>query len=446
MPDILISAIQVDPIKRQREDLGDLEGLAGSIKEYGLLEPVLLDDAFNLIAGFRRLTACISLGMERIKYENLGSLDPIRAQEIELEENVRRHQLGWQEQAKAISTIHKMKMERDPDWTAEKTAASVGVARRTVFNNLELADNLEKHPEIGKAETQQGAMLRLKTIKQIDQRKEDVEVRKLAIGLGIKRQIDVKVHQGDALTLMKALPDASFDFGISNPPYGVDIENLFIGEKTVYEDAHQDIVPLVARVVKEMFRVLKNDRWFCFFYPTVRLEEGLSILEAAGFVSARRPCIWYKPNKHLSSLGNPWQQFNCQYETFWFAKKGEPRFNKLRTGDVFVYDTPDRSDRIHPLQMPPEFWMDILEIGSVEGEKVIEPFAGSGSGGIACVRKNRSYDGLELSTEFASRANMWIGEELTGGTVVPEEEVVPTKKLTSAESALAIEALKALEK
>jgi ParB family chromosome partitioning protein len=139
MPDVLINSIQVDARERQREDMGDVEGLARSLSEYGLLEPVGLDNQNNLVYGFRRLTAAVMLGWDKIKAEYVGAIDAIRAQEIELEENVRRHQLGWQEESKAIARIHQMKMEKDPTWTADKTAEALSISRRKVFNSLELS-------------------------------------------------------------------------------------------------------------------------------------------------------------------------------------------------------------------------------------------------------------------------------------------------------------------
>lgn len=422
MPDIAIAEILVDPRERQRIDVagdgtGSLENLAKSIKEYGLLEPILLDNQNNLVAGFRRLTACIMLGMDTIKYERLGALDPVRAQEIELEENIRRHQLDWQEESKAVTKIHQMKMATDPTWTAEKTAEALDMSRRKVFNSLELSKAVDEFPDVARAETQAGAMMRLGQIKQLDQRKTDAKVRMQAEEMGIKPKTSAVVVQTDLngkQNFLTQLADGSVDLVISNPPYGVDIESVFIGERTIYEDAAKDIVPMLYEVAKEVYRALKSDRWFVFFYPTARLEEGKDILRTAGFTYQQVPCVWYKPNKFLSSLSNPYQSFSSQYETFFWARKGQPRFNKLRLGNVFVYDTPDRDDRIHPLQMPVELWKEIIDVGSVEGESVVEPFAGSGSGGVACIETSRNYVGLELSPEFVERANAWLSETRAG--------------------------------
>src|SRR5882762_6061462 len=415
MPEILIADIKVDARERQRIDVagegtGSLENLAKSIQEYGLLEPILLDNQNNLVAGFRRLTASIMLGHDKIRYERLGVIDPVRAQEIELEENIRRHNLNWQEESKAVTRIHQMKMAADPNWSADKTAEALDMSRRKVFNSLELSKAVDEFPDVARADTQAGAMMRLGQIKQLEQRKTDAKVRVQAEEMGMKPKTTAAVINSDALHLLKQIQDGMFDMAMTNPPYGVDIESVFIGERTIYEDAAKDIVPMLYEVTKEVYRVLRADRWFVFFYPTARLEEGKDILRSAGFTFQQVPCVWYKPNKFLSSLSNPYQAFSSQYETFFWARKGTPRFNKLRLGNVFVYDTPEHDDRIHPLQMPVDLWKEIIEIGSVEGESVVEPFSGSGAGGVACFETTRNYTGIELSPEFTERSNAWLSE------------------------------------
>jgi site-specific DNA-methyltransferase (adenine-specific) len=414
MPKVAISSIRTSLAERQRTDLGDIEALAKSIQEHGLLENIGLDNENNLVYGFRRLTAAIMLGWDEIRAEYVGALTPEQAQVLELEENVRRHNLSWQEESKAISKIHQMKMEQDMVWTAEKTAELLLCSRRKVFNAMELSRAIDTQPEVAKAETQVGAMMRLTQIKQLDQRKTDAKIRMMAEASGMKPKTSAEVTVGDALQVLLGLPSDSVDFAVTNPPYGVDIESVFLGDRTIYKDAEEVIVPLLFQVAKEVYRVLKPDRWFVFFYPTMRLEEGKEILSRAGFAYQQVPCVWYKPNKILSSLSNPYQSFPSQYETFFWGRKGSPRFNKLRLGNVFVYDTPDRDDRIHPLQMPTDLWKEILEIGSVEGESVLEPFSGSGSCGVACIEASRNYRGIELSQEYADRANSWFQETRDG--------------------------------
>lgn len=61
---------------RFRKDFGDLDGLAASIKELGLLQPIGIDAGYRLVFGERRLRACKLLGQTEIKvrFVNLDSL------------------------------------------------------------------------------------------------------------------------------------------------------------------------------------------------------------------------------------------------------------------------------------------------------------------------------------------------------------------------------------
>ncbi len=64
-----MSKLPITKIKvrnRYRRDLGDLAGLAASIKEIGLLHPIVVRSDGRLIAGERRLQACKLLGWKTV--------------------------------------------------------------------------------------------------------------------------------------------------------------------------------------------------------------------------------------------------------------------------------------------------------------------------------------------------------------------------------------------
>jgi ParB family chromosome partitioning protein len=70
MLDTTITRMRIDAIiigERHRRDLGDLDGLAISISEIGLLHPITVDESGLLLAGARRLAACKRLGRETIE-------------------------------------------------------------------------------------------------------------------------------------------------------------------------------------------------------------------------------------------------------------------------------------------------------------------------------------------------------------------------------------------
>src|SRR5687768_12781959 len=101
---------------RQRQDLGDIEELRTSIRnragdkdfKHGLLSPIIVQPTalegfqWELVAGERRLRAHEAEGAPTIFGREFSDLDAYEAKLIEYEENVRRKDLHWTEQARAV--------------------------------------------------------------------------------------------------------------------------------------------------------------------------------------------------------------------------------------------------------------------------------------------------------------------------------------------------------
>ena len=135
--DIIIEA-------RQRLDLGDIQDLADSIKRYGLIQPIIVNQANRLLAGERRLRAHQLLGLTEIDVCYKETLSDDYLHECEIEENVRRKSMSWQERTLAIETIHDLKKRRaalDGDkWGQRETAELIGLSSPCVVNySLEIA-------------------------------------------------------------------------------------------------------------------------------------------------------------------------------------------------------------------------------------------------------------------------------------------------------------------
>jgi ParB-like chromosome segregation protein Spo0J len=153
---------------RRREDFGDIEGLAASIVKYGLFHPAIVDDKNNLVAGERRLVACISLGWTEIPCRLFRDLSEDERLEIELEENLQRKDLTPFEQSKNLVQISQVaekiiqsefsgisrnnseaKPGRPPKPVSEdKVAERIGVDRKTVSNAKQHVKAVETYPEL----------------------------------------------------------------------------------------------------------------------------------------------------------------------------------------------------------------------------------------------------------------------------------------------------------
>lgn len=98
--------------QRVRDDYGDMESLANSIKEYGLLHPIVVDSNYNLIAGCRRLLACERIGMKEIEAKVLEDISEKELRALELEENIRRKDLTELEKSKNLVELAEIKKEK----------------------------------------------------------------------------------------------------------------------------------------------------------------------------------------------------------------------------------------------------------------------------------------------------------------------------------------------
>ncbi len=95
---IPIDRITVEEELRIRREPGDIAALENSIRKVGLLNPILLDENFQLIAGYRRLTACRNLGWSEIEatvapFEG----DLLKMLEAEVDENLLRKEFTAEE-------------------------------------------------------------------------------------------------------------------------------------------------------------------------------------------------------------------------------------------------------------------------------------------------------------------------------------------------------------
>ncbi|MBN9687152.1 MULTISPECIES: DNA-methyltransferase [unclassified Corallococcus] len=70
--------------------------------------------------------------------------------------------------------------------------------------------------------------------------------------------------------------------------------------------------------------------------------------------------------------------------------------------------------RIHTTQTPVSLWLELVTQFTEPGELILDPFAGSGSLGVACLRLGRRYLGVEMQAHYAEAARGWLAAEAQG--------------------------------
>ena len=122
---------------RSHFDEEQLAELAASIKENGLLQPILVRDMggkYQIIAGERRYQACKKLGLKEVAV-NIAEADDAHSLTLAMIENIQRADLNPMEEAYG----YRMLMERD-GMTQAQLATAVSKGRSTIANSLRLLE------------------------------------------------------------------------------------------------------------------------------------------------------------------------------------------------------------------------------------------------------------------------------------------------------------------
>jgi ParB family transcriptional regulator, chromosome partitioning protein len=135
--EVPISSIRPNPLQpRTRFDEEAMTSLASSIREVGVLQPVLVREAspddYELIAGERRWRAARRAGLQTMPVL-VQTVSDVHSLEQALVENLHREDLNALEEAAAFQQL-----VDEFDYTHEQVAARVGKSRTTVTNTLRL--------------------------------------------------------------------------------------------------------------------------------------------------------------------------------------------------------------------------------------------------------------------------------------------------------------------
>lgn len=148
----MISPNPYQPRKEMEAD--SLQQLAASIKEKGILQPLLVrkmdsGDGYELIAGERRLQASKLLGLERVPVVVKDDTTKSDRLELAIIENIQRQNLNALEEAEAYG-----RLMHEFGHTQEEVAKKVGKERSTVANTLRLL----QLPDYAKSDLMSGAI------------------------------------------------------------------------------------------------------------------------------------------------------------------------------------------------------------------------------------------------------------------------------------------------
>jgi len=203
--------------------------------------------------------------------------------------------------------------------------------------------------------------------------------------------------------LLASLGDKSVDAVITDPPYGVDHES-----NSKYDDRRDGWEARIAYLLPEMLRVSRGPVFW--FGASATLHRDLAILKPD------RVMIWAPKYRGLPvSSNNVFYKFETIY--VWrvgsFAKPGKGEHKLVVHSDVMTENIHNRRDSFwdHPATKPVPL-MERLCRAAPPGGIVCDPFAGSGTTGVAAINVGRSFIGSEILPEYHDVATKRIAEAL----------------------------------
>lgn len=422
---IPIGSITLSP-NRQRSyhDINKHQELVASIHTgpVGLQNPIVVrisDGEYILVSGERRLRALSdihTLGMKayhnqelippgHIPVTEVGELDALSAWEAELDENLKRSDLTWQESAAAISSLYELrklqaaekgetvdKMEVAAELTTQ-SAPSLSQAFATLNNSTILSRHMDDM-DVVKAKTASEAM---KVIK----RKERGRMNEL-LGKEVGKTFSSSLHKilcGDSLELMKEMLPSSFDVILTDPPYGMGADTFNtpsnIPSTHIYDDSFENFQTLMVKFSKESYRVAKGNAHLYLFCDIDNFSYLRTLFLGVGWKVHRTPLIWSKPNGSRI----PWPDYGPfrRWEMIMYAVKGELKTQSL-SSDVLTH--PTEKNIGHTAQKPVPLFTELLSRSCFPGATVLDPFCGSGpifpaAHSLSCIAT-----GIEISEEY----------------------------------------------
>lgn len=337
--------------------------------------------------------------LDHIPVTDFGSLSDREASVIELHENIKRHDLTWQERALAEAKLHEVRSDEAAEVgqkqtytaTAEELAGrklsptEVPTAIAEVRTSVVLAKALAD-PDVAAAKTAREA-LKIFSKKETERHYSEV-AKSLQQTQTHDRHLLIK---GDSKFLMGGLEAEKFDVLLCDPPYGIDAQNFGsqVFNEHKFDDSQPTWLDLMGELAEQSFRFCKSKAHAYVFCDPQHWSILHSIFKDAGWSPWRTPLIWHKGS---GMLPRPEHGPRRCYESILYAIKGD----KTTTGvysDVLVY-SPEKTT-IHPDQKPVDLYVDLLRRSSRPGEFVVDPFAGSGTIFVAANKLQLSATGIE---------------------------------------------------
>lgn len=210
------------------------------------------------------------------------------------------------------------------------------------------------------------------------------------------------VHCMDALVLLKGLPTNSIDCVLTDFPYG-EVEQVSAGLRLLDRGDADRVTFDIEAVVREIARVCRES-----IYIFCGTEQVSIIRKILNEKMLTRHCIWEKTNP--SPMNGQWCWLSS-IENCIYGRKPSSTFNEFCKSSVWRF--PSGSSKLHPTEKPLDLITYLIRTSTLPGDKVLDPFIGSGTTALAARNLNRRYIGGDISREYVELARRRLAQPFT---------------------------------
>jgi DNA modification methylase len=213
------------------------------------------------------------------------------------------------------------------------------------------------------------------------------------------------LHLGDCIDGMRALADDSVDVTISDPPFEAEAHTKQRRVKRGSITANE-VLPFAAitgdQRIEAAQQIARVTRRWALVFCQVEASQDWALAFVSSGLDYVRTMVWIKPDGMPQYTGD---RPGMGYESIVVCHRpGRKRWNGGGRHGVFTENKnagrAPGTPAPHPTTKPLPLMLDLVDLFSDVGEIVMDPFAGSGSTGAACLQSNRRFLGWELSPEY----------------------------------------------
>lgn len=213
---------------------------------------------------------------------------------------------------------------------------------------------------------------------------------------------DISLILGDCIEKIKYIEDGSVDLVLTDIPYS-ECNMLSNGLRELDKSNADKLMFDYIKLTEELVRVCRGSIYiFCGINQLSRIREVFQRNKLS-----TRALVWEKTNPSPMNGDKIWLS---GIELCAYGKKPKATFNGHCRNCVLRY--PNGSSKKHPTEKNINLFIDIILTSSNENDLVLDCCMGSGTTGVACLKTNRKFIGIELNEEYFSIAKNRIGDAL----------------------------------